>query len=92
MQTIWLEFRHENGALAANGSDVTTFLDGRWNFDSCLDAVHKKLADLRKERSKYNKQLFVGYKIAGLDNRKDIDVLLPDPNPPEWAVEQKSQS
>ena len=86
-RTIALEFRHQNGALAANGSDVVTFLDGRWNRNSQTDHIWRKIAELRKLRSKYNDQHFVGYTILGTGDyaRKTPHVSMSDPNPPEWV-------
>lgn len=83
MQTIALEFKHENGALAANGSDVVTFLDGRWNNASKVNHIWQKIEELRKLRSKYNNQHFVGYTRLGANS--DRLVTMSDPNPPAWV-------
>ena len=87
MQTIALEFRHENGALAANGTDVITFLDGRWNNASKVDHIWEKIAELRKLRSKYNDQHFVGYSRLGNSDYSTPcpHVNMSDPNPPHWV-------
>lgn len=87
-QTIALEFRHENGALAANGSDVVTFLDGRWNHNSKLDHIWNKVAELRAGPfgSRYQKQHFVGYTRLGENYRGNgPQIQLSDPNPPTWV-------
>lgn len=85
MQTIALEFRHENGALAANGTDVITFLDGRWNNASKVDHIWEKIAQLRALRSKYDGMHFVGYTRLGVhDYREGPHVNMSDPNPPAW--------
>lgn len=87
MQTIALEFRHENGALAANGSDVVTFLDGRWNRNSQTDHIWAKIAELRELRgSKYKNQHFVGYTTLGVNySGREPQVHMSDPNPPAWV-------
>lgn len=86
MQTIALEFRHENGALAANGTDVVTFLDGRWNNASKVNHIWEKIAQLRALRSKYNDQHFVGYtRLGNSDYREGPHVSMSDPNPPAWV-------
>jgi len=89
MQTIALDFRHENAdGLAACGSDTVTFLDGRWNRTSEVVHIHNKLNELRKFRGKYNNMLFVGYTILGKNishSNYKADVPMNDPNPPAWA-------
>ena len=86
MQAISLEFRHESGALAANGSDVVMFLDGRWNNVSCVNAIWGKIATLRSSQSKYNKQHFVGYTRLGVDYRGDMpQIKMSDPECPSWV-------
>ena len=86
MQTIALEFRHENGALAANGTDVITFLDGRWNNASKVDHIWEKIAELRKLRSKYNDQHFVGFTPLGAGYQGPMPkVRMSDPEPPHWV-------
>ena len=85
--TIALEFRHEPGNLAANGSDVVTFLDGRWNNASRVDHIHRKVAELRELRgSKYKNQHFVGFTRLGVNySGREPQVEMSDPNPPAWV-------
>jgi hypothetical protein len=87
VKTIFLEFRHENGALAANGTDVTMHLDGRWGFQHQLDAIADRVHWLRTAHpfaSRYQKQLFVGYTISGRPG--ELHVGMADNDPPEWAA------
>ena len=85
-QAIALEFRHENGALAANGTDVVMYLDGRWNNASKVNHIWREIERLRKLRSKYNNQHFVGYTRLGVDYRgPEPQVRMSDPNPPAWV-------
>lgn len=91
MKTIFLEFRHENGALAANGSDSIFYLDGRWSTSTINFKIYERVAELRTSnprRSAYSKQLFVGYTVAGKWPRSSkvmLDKHMADRNPPEWA-------
>ena len=81
MQTIFLEFQHENGALAANGTDVTFYIDGRWRRDTTEKKIRARVSALRQvPGSKYGKQLFVGYTKSGSDTL----VPMRDTNPPVW--------
>lgn len=86
---IFLEFRHANGAIAANGTDVTTTLDGRWNAASRAAEIYRKLEELRSGpfAAKYRGQHFVGFTYAGRsDYRSDRpDATMSDPNPPSWV-------
>lgn len=85
-QAIALEFRHQAGNLAANGTDVIMYLDGRWNNTSRVDAIWNKLAELRKLRGKYNNQHFVGFTRLGVNySGREPQVEMSDPNPPEWV-------
>ena len=85
--TIALEFRHEPGNLAANGSDVVTFLDGRWGAARRTDHIYAKLAELRElSGSNYVRQHFVGYTTIGVNYAgKEPQVRMSDPNPPHWV-------
>ena len=85
-QAIALEFRHENGALAANGTDVITYLDGRWNNASKVNHIWQKIEELRAVRGKYNNQHFVGYTRLGVNySGPEPQVHMSDPNPPHWV-------
>lgn len=85
-QAIALEFRHESGALAANGTDVITYLDGRWNNASKVNHIWREIERLRKLRGKYNDQHFVGYTRLGVNySGPEPQVHMSDPNPPAWV-------
>jgi len=89
VETIALEFRHEPGNLAANGTDTVTFLDGRWGPSRRAEHVYRKVAELRELRgSKYRGQLFVGYTVLGRSDysRPQPHVEMPDLDPPRWAA------
>jgi hypothetical protein len=88
MQTIALEFRHENGALAANGTDVLTYLDGRWNNASRVDHIWRKIEELRSGPfgSRYRNQHFVGFTRMGVNySGREPQVEMSDPEPPAWV-------
>lgn len=81
---VWLEFMHENGAVAANGSDITFFIDGRWNHTTLMDKVYERVSALREGPfgSRYSNQLFIGWTYAGghdaaIYSKRDL-------NPPAW--------
>ena len=85
MQTIFLEFRHENGALAANGTDVTFFIDGRWSSHTKFEKIYERVAQLRSSAAvgrKYRNQLFVGYSVS----QSNATCAMTDRNKPEWAA------
>ena len=85
-QAVALEFRHESGALAANGTDVITYLDGRWNNASKVNHIWREIERLRKLRSKYNNQHFVGYTRLGVNySGPEPQVNMSDPEPPAWV-------
>jgi hypothetical protein len=91
VQTVWLEFKHENGAIAANGSDTTFYIDGRWKWETTRDKIEERLAKLRSgpRGFAYSKQLFVGitYSQAPFYNGKGGAIhSMSDPNPPAWAL------
>jgi hypothetical protein len=88
VKTIWLEFKHENGALAANGSDVTFYIDGRWSPSTTKRQIWGRVAELRAERPKYRDQLFVGYSVAGHSNM-GVQQNMGDLDPPAWARPEK---
>ena len=89
MRTIFLEFRHENGALAANGTDTIFYIDGRWTWATTVYKIHERVAELRAIRgSRYKNQLFVGYTHSQEPfyyGKGGAVHTMPDPNPPEWA-------
>lgn len=88
MQTIALEFRHENGALAANGTDVITFLDGRWNNASRVNHIWWKIEQLRSGPfgRRYQNQEFVGFTRLGENYQGAMpQVTMSDPEPPAWV-------
>lgn len=82
-KTIYLEFKHRPGNLAANGSDIVTFLDGRWKWDTAEQHIRERVEYLRQLRgSKYTEQLFVGFTYAG--GREGAIRSMTDHNPPAW--------
>lgn len=81
MATIYLEFRHQAGNLAANGSDIVTWIDGRWSESRKAEEIYAKVEELRKFRGGYNKQKFVGYSFPRSTSIHGME----DRNPPEWA-------
>ena len=88
MQTIFLEFKHEPGNLAANGTDVTFFIDGRWSWATTEDRIHQRVDELRTKHprgSAYAKQLFVGFTYSG--GREGAIHGMVDHNPPAWFLE-----
>lgn len=82
MQTIFLEFQHSNGALAANGTDVTFYIDGRWRRDTTEKKIRARVSALRQgpRGSALSNQLFVGYTKSGSDKL----IPMQDTNPPLW--------
>jgi hypothetical protein len=88
MQTIFLEFKREAGNLAANGTDVTFYLDGRWGAARQRTEIWNRISDLRRRaNSPYRNQLFVGYTFAG--GRSACIYSMKDPDPPAWAMERE---
>lgn len=89
MQTIFLEFKHENGALAANGSDTTFYIDGRWSWSTTVNKIHERVEQLRELRgSKYKNQLFVGFTYSQqpfYNGSGGAIHSMSDPNPPKWV-------
>ena len=87
MVTIFLEFKHEGAkGLAANGSDVTMHLDGRWGQARRAQEVWNKVHELRHSNPRaeaYKKQLFVGYSISGYAG--ELHVRMYDRTPPDWS-------
>lgn len=93
MQTVWLEFRHENGAIAANGTDVTFYIDGRWSWATVVEKIHDRIAELRETYPKYQKQEFVGITYSQLpfyNGSGGAIHTMRDPKPPAWAVSPTS--
>lgn len=94
MQTIFLEFKHENGALAANGTDIIFYIDGRWSWSTTVEKIQERVAALRSgvRGSALSKQLFVGFTYSQHPFHPDkggaIHTMI-DRNPPEWAVEKE---
>lgn len=87
MQTIWLEFKHKTGNLAANGTDVTFYIDGRWSWNTTREMIYSRVEELRDIYPKYKDQLFVGYTVQG--GREGAIHSMPDrDDPPEWARKQ----
>jgi hypothetical protein len=86
MRTIFLEFQHANGALAANGTDVIFYLDGRWGTKRQQQEIYKRVEELRRIRSKYTRQLFVGYTFAP-DFHDSSIIKMSDPNAPTHTPE-----
>lgn len=86
-QTVFLEFKHQPGNLAANGTDVVFHLDGRWSAETTRNRILNKVAELRAgyRGSAYRKQLFVGYTYAG--GRSAAIRGMADPFPPIWFAE-----
>lgn len=88
-QAIALEFARESGNLAANGSDVVMYLDGRWNNASKVNAIWRKIEELRSIRgSSFVNQHFVGYSRLGSGfsfSATAPQVRMSDPNPPAWV-------
>lgn len=89
MGWIALEFQHENGALAANGTDVLMLLDGRWSNATRVSAIWRRVEELRSgpRGSAYQKQLFVGFTRMGESyGGRPVQVNMSDPGPlPHWA-------
>lgn len=87
MKTIFLEFKHEGSdGLAANGSDMTMHLDGRWGQTRIANEVWDRVYELRNRNPKsesYKKQLFVGYTISQYPGQ--LHVRMYDRTPPAWA-------
>lgn len=92
MQTIFLEFKHSNGALAANGTDVTFHIDGRWSWSTTKLKIEERLIELRAKHpqaAKYANQLYVGYTHSQEPFHNGWGgaiKFMRDPNPPEWAL------
>lgn len=90
MQTIYLEFRHQNGAIAANGTDTTFYIDGRWSWTTTVLRIHERVSALRSGPfgSRYSNQEFVGftYSQQPFYNGKGGAIrTMMDPSPPAWA-------
>lgn len=88
MQTIWLEFKHENGAVAANGTEITFYIDGRWNMQTTHRKIREQVNLLRQTRgSRYSNQLFIGYSKPRVYNGNGSEKIyyMKDPEPPAWA-------
>jgi hypothetical protein len=91
MQTIFLEFQHENGALAANGSDTIFFIDGRWSWRTTAEKIHQRVSSLREgpSASRYSNQLFVGFTYSQHpfhSGKGGAIRSMADWNPPAWAA------
>lgn len=89
-QTIYLEFKHQNGALAANGTDTTFYIDGRWSWATTARKIHERVAELRKGPfgSRYSQQLFVGFTYSQhpyYNGKGGAIHSMHDHNPPAWA-------
>ena len=87
-QTIFLEFKHEPGNLAANGTDVTFYIDGRWSWSTTEQKIHERVDELRTKNPRctaYAKQLFVGFTYAG--GREGAIRGMVDHNPPQWFLD-----
>ena len=96
-KTIFLEFQHASGALAAGGSDTIMYLDGRWSAFTTRLMILRRVAQLRKRseelypgprRRGYGNRLFVGYTVSHSSGGSDRLIPMIDPNPPEWKVQQ----
>lgn len=91
MQTIFLEFKHENGALAANGTDVIFYIDGRWKWSTTAEKIYERVSALRSgpRGSAYEKQEFVGftYSQEPFHSGKGGAIhTMPDRKPPTWKL------
>lgn len=90
MPTIYLEFQHEaqhaSGSLAANGSDIVMFVDGRFGPYRRDANIYEQVERLRSlPGSRYRNQLFVGYSKP----RNHRLHPMTDPNPPAWAIKKE---
>lgn len=90
MQTIFLEFQHENGALAANGSDTIFFIDGRWSWETTVFNIEERVSALRGGpfEGRYKKQKFVGFTYSQQPfhtGKGGAIHTMRDPKPPEWV-------
>lgn len=87
MKTIFLEFRHENGAIAANGTDTTFGIDGRWKPSTAHERIHDRVAELRRGPfgPKYRGQKFIGFTHAGINAGTEHVFEMEDRDPPPWA-------
>ena len=64
MRTVALEFERPDGGLAALGTDVIFYVDGRWS----RATTHRKMRERADEilrRRKNNDLRFVGYTVLG---------------------------
>ena len=90
MPMIALEFRHQPGNLAANGTDVLMYLDGRWGTARRREAIYAKVAALREgpRRNAYRNQHFVGFTVMGTGDysRPEPHVKMSDREPPAWVA------
>ncbi len=87
-RTVFLEFKHEPGNLAANGSDITFFIDGRWSWQTTVDRIHDRVAEIRRSSpraSAFSGQLFVGFTYAG--GRGGAIKSMVDHDAPRWFHE-----
>lgn len=94
MQTIFLEFQHEAGNIAANGTDVTFHIDGRWSWSTTRYKIEERVAELRDASSKYRKQKFVGFTYSQQPFHSGSGGAIhtmTDPNPPEWSAVEGNQ-
>jgi hypothetical protein len=97
MQTVWLEFQHENGAIAANGTDTTFYIDGRWKWETTREKIEERVSALREgpRGSAYRKQKFVGITHSQMpfyNGKGGAIQTMRDPNPPEWAVKEANNA
>jgi hypothetical protein len=91
VQTIFLEFKHENGAIAANGTDVIFYIDGRWKWSTTEQKIYERVSALRSGPFgvKYSKQEFVGftYSQQPYSNRSGGAIRsMKDRVPPTWRL------
>lgn len=89
MPTIFLEFSHDSNypELAANGTDVIFWIDGRWKADTVDDKVHQRVAELRAQQvtAGLKGQLFRGYTVSRSSGGNSRLVEMRDWDPPVWA-------
>lgn len=95
MQTIFLEFQHENGAIAANGTDTIFYIDGRWSWPTTSQRIHDRVEELRKGPfgSRYSKQKFVGFTYSQHpfhSGKGGAIRTMTDTNPPAWASQKEN--
>ena len=89
MQTIFLEFQHQTGNFAANGTDVIFGIDGRWSWATTKRKIEERVSALRSGPfgARYSKQLFVGFTYSQhpFHSGKGGAVrTMQDPTPPDW--------